>query len=68
MKLGPVTLTKETKQHQKKCDDDVMSASCDVIVAFPIYGQFGAITKPDSGRIDYKIYILVNGNFLSYKN
>ena len=52
MKLGPVTKRdKRNKATSKKIDDDVMSASCDVIVIFPIYGQFGAIRKPDSGRI-----------------
>ena len=28
-----------------------MSANCDVVVFFPIFGQFGAIRKPDSGRL-----------------
>ena len=28
-----------------------MSANCDVIVIFLIYVQFGAIRKPDSGRM-----------------
>ena len=45
-----------------------MSANCDVIVIFPIYGQFGAITKPDYGRIVCKTYIFTNSNLLSYKN
>ena len=45
-----------------------MSANCDVIVIFPIYGQFTAILKPDSGRIVYKTYIFININLLSYKN
>ena len=47
MKLGPLTkITRENKKH-KKTDDDVMSANCDMIIIFPIYGQFGAIRKPD---------------------
>ena len=45
-----------------------MSAKCDVIVNFPIYGQFGAIRKPDSGRIVCKTYMFINSNLLSYKN
>ena len=50
MKLGPVTkLDKRNKTTSKKFDDDVMSENCDVIVIFPIYGQFGAIWKLDSG-------------------
>ena len=63
-----LNLTRKTKQRQKKIDNDVMSANCDVIVIFPIYGQFGAIRKPDSGRIVCKTYIFINSNLLSYKN
>ena len=67
MKLGTVTkLDKRNKS--KKNYDDVMSQNCDVIVIFPIYGQFGAIRKPDSGRIVCKTYGLINSNLLSYKN
>ena len=45
-----------------------MSENCDVIAIFPIYGQFGAIRKPDSGRIVCRTYIFLNSNLLSYKN
>ena len=45
-----------------------MSANFDFIVIFLIYGRFGAIRKPDSGRIVCKIYIFIDSNFLSYKN
>ena len=45
-----------------------MLANCDVIVIFLIYGQFGAIGKPDSRCIVCKTYIFINSNFLSYKN
>ena len=46
MKLGPVTkLDKRNKTTSKKFDDDVISANWDLIVIFPIYGQFGAIRK-----------------------
>ena len=69
MKLGPVTkLDKRNKTTSKKIDDDVMSENCDVIAIFPIYGQFGAIWKPDSGRIVCKTYVFINSNLLSYKN
>ena len=41
--LGPVTkLGKRNKQRQN-IDDDVMSANRDVVLNFPIYGQFGAV-------------------------
>ena len=44
MKHGPVTkLDKRNKTTSKNFDDDAMSENFDVIVNFPIYGQFGAI-------------------------
>ena len=45
-----------------------MSENCNIIAIFPIYGQLGAIRKPDSGRIVCKTYIFINSNLLSYKN
>ena len=44
MTLGPVTkLGMRNKTTSKKFDDNVMSANCEVIVIFPISGQFGVI-------------------------
>ena len=69
MKLGPVTqLDNRNKITSKKFDDDVMSKNSDFIVIYSIYGQFGAIWEPDSGRIVCKTYISINSNLLSYKN
>ena len=69
MKLGPVTKRdKRNKALSKKYDHNVTSTNCDVIVIFPIYGQFGAIRKPDSGCMICKTYIFINSNFLSYIN
>ena len=69
MNLRPVTkLDKENKATSKKFDDDVLSSNCGVIVIFPIYSQFGAIRKPDSGRIICKTCIFINSNLLTYKN
>ena len=52
MKLGPVTkICKRNKTTSKKFGDDALSENCDVIVIFLIYGQLGAIWKPDSGLI-----------------
>ena len=66
MKLGPVDIIdKRNKTNVRKFDDDVMSANYDVIVIFPIYGQFGGIWKPDSERIACKTYIFNNSNLLS---
>ena len=49
MTLGPVAkLDKRNKTTAIKFDDDIMSKNHDVITIFPIYGQFGAIQKPDS--------------------
>ena len=43
MKLEPVTkIDKRNKLILKKIDGDVLSANCNVIVIFPIYGQFGS--------------------------
>ena len=69
MKLGPVTkFDKRSKTTSKKSDDNVMPANCDAILFFPVYDQFGAIRKPDSGRIVCKTYLFINSNLLSYKN
>ena len=52
MKLGPVTkVDKRNKTTTKKIDDGVIPDNCDVIAIFTIYGQFGAIWKPNSRRI-----------------
>ena len=57
MKLGPVTkLDNRNKTACKKTDDDVIPENCDVIVVFPISGQFGASRKPDSGCTGCKTY------------
>ena len=73
MKLGLVTklykrVKTTPKKKKKKNDDHVVFANCDVIAIFPIYDQFGAIWKPDSGRIVCKIYIFVKSNLSYYKN
>ena len=58
VKLGPVTkLDKKNKTTSKKFGHDVMSEDCDVIVIFPIYGQFGVIREPNFGGIVCKTYI-----------
>ena len=46
----------------------MISASCDVIVTFQIYGQFEANRKPDSGLMVFKTYIFIKSKFLSYNN
>ena len=57
MTLGPVTkIDKRKKTNSKKFDDDIMSEICDVIVVFPIYGQFEAFQKPDSRCTVCKTY------------
>ena len=69
MKLGSATkLDKRNKIMSKKLNGDVMSENLEVIVIFPIYGQFGAIRKPDSGRIICKTCVFIINNLLSYKN
>ena len=69
MKLGAITkLDKINKVTLKKFDDDAISENCDVTIIFLIYGQFGTIRKPDSGRQVCKIYIFIKTILLSYKN
>ena len=54
----------EKQNNFKNFDGDTMSANCDVIVIFPIYGQL----EPNSGRLVCKTYILIESSFLSNKN
>ena len=52
MKLGSETkIDKRNKTTSKTFGNDIISDDCDVIVIFPIYGQFRAMQNPDSGRI-----------------
>ena len=56
MKLGPLNMASKTRQRHKN-HDDIMSANCDVI--FPIFGQFEAVRKPDSGRMVCSMFSLI---------
>ena len=68
MKLGPVSKRdKKSNTMSKDVGDDVILKNYDVTVIFLLYGQSGAIQKPDSERIVYKTYISINNNLLSYK-
>ena len=67
MKLGPVSKLDKRNTARSKILDQFLE-SFDVIVIFLIYSQFGAIWKPDPGRMNYKTYIFNNSNLLSYKN
>ena len=54
MKLEPVTkIDKRNKLILKKIDGDVLSANCNVIVIFPIDGQFGS--NPETGIWTYSL-------------
>ena len=68
MNLGPVTKLEKRNKTSKKIDDDVMSENCDFIDIFRIFGQFGAVQRPDSGHRVCKSYDSSNSNPLSYKN
>ena len=69
MKLGPVTkLDKKNTTTSKRFDNDAISKNYDVIVIFLIYGQFGAMRKPNSGHMICKTLIFIKSNLLSYKN
>ena len=68
MKLGPVPkLDKRNKATSKNFDNDVMSENCDVIVIFRIFGQFGALRRPDSGHRVCKSYVFRNSNLFLTK-
>ena len=69
MKLEPlVKLDNRKKITSKHFEDNVMLVNGDVIVILTIYGQLGAIRKPDSGPLVCKTYIFIRINLLSYKN
>ena len=55
-------------KRQKKFNDNVMPENVDVIVTFRLFGQFGAVWRPDSGHRVCKTFFFSNSNPLSYKN
>ena len=55
MKLGPVTKLDKRNRTSKEIDHDFMSKNCDITTIFPIYDQFGAMRKPNSGRWSVKL-------------
>ena len=67
MKLGPVTKLDKSKTTSKNWGWLHVNKLWHHCYFFPIYSQFGAIRKPNSGRIVCKSYIFINSNFLSYK-
>ena len=68
MKLGPVNkLDKRNKTGSKKTCRWPHVSNYGVIIIFPIYCQFGAIRKPDSGLIVCKTNIFIKSKFLSYR-
>ena len=65
--LGPETkLLKRNKEMSKKFGMDVMTGNFEVTVIFLIYGQFGAIREPNSGRMVCKTYFFISGNLLKH--
>ena len=65
MKLGPVTkLDKRSKTTSKNFDNNVMSGDCDIIVIFWIFGQFGAVQRPDSQHRVCKSCVFSNSYLL----
>ena len=69
MKLAPVTkIEKRNKTTLKKIWSWRHVRKLWRHCHFLIWGQFGAIRKPDFGRIVCKTYDLINSNLLSYKN
>ena len=68
MKLEPVAKLHKANTATSRKGNDVMLANCSITVIFPVYCQFGAMRKPYSGRMICITYILINSNFLPYKN
>ena len=70
MKFEPITKFDErnTLTSKEKKGDGIMSAHREVILIFPIYGQFVAIWKPGFARKVFNIHILINSNILSFKS
>ena len=68
IQLRPVTkLDQGNKTTSKKFSDDVMLAYCDTIVIFRIFGQSGALRRPDSCHRVCKSYSLVTVIFYHTK-
>ena len=68
MKLGPVTKFDKRNKSSKKIDNDVMSENRAAVTIFRIFGQFGAVRRPDSRQRVCKNYVFSNTNLLSNKN
>ena len=69
MKLGAITkIDKRNNITSTKLSNDILSENCDVIIIFRIFGQFGAVWRPDSGHRVFKKYVFSNGDLLPYKN
>ena len=51
MKLRSVPQLDKRNKATSKSGDNAMSANCDAIAFFFIFGKFGAIQKPESGCI-----------------
>ena len=68
MKFGTVPqIDKRKKTTSKKLDHDVKSGNYDVIVIFRIFGQFGAVQRPDFGHRLCKSYAFSNSNLVLQK-
>ena len=69
MEFGPVTkFDKRDKTTSKNFDVYIMSEKCDVVVIFRIFGQFGAVRRPDSEHRICKSYVFSNSNLLFYED
>ena len=68
MKLGPVAkFNKKNKLTPKNFDGNIISVNYSIIFIFLIYSQFGAIRKPDPGRIVFKTYFFIDSNLTKLK-
>ena len=62
MNFGSVTKIdkRNTETLKKSLTMALITTNCDVIVIFSIYGQFGAIQRPDSESMVCNTYIFIN--------
>ena len=69
MELRPATkIDKKKDSNIKKIESDAITAKCNTIFTFPIYGRFETIRRVDLRLMFCNTYIFVNNNLLSYKN
>ena len=63
-----LNFTRKTKQRQKRKLTITSCQKIDIVVIFWIFGQFGAVWRPDSDHRVCRSCVFSNSNLWSYKN